>query len=222
MINTDEIYTSNNCGQFKVVNYIDCMNVEVEFISTGYKVTVEASHVRRGQIKDRLLPSVYGVGFLGDGKYKVSVNRILTKSYIAWRGMIGRCYYPKLQETNPTYIGCTVDESWHNFQNFAKWFDENYIDGYQLDKDIKIKGNKVYSPETCSFVSFIDNNLEAHAKHYKLYSPDGEIVDVHNLRGFCRDNNLDQRAMSDVTLGNRPHHKGWKIQSLCAQKNNHC
>ena len=47
---------------------------------------------------------------------------------------------------------CSVCEEWKHFSNFKKWFDENYIEGFDIDKDILIKGNKVYSPEACSFV----------------------------------------------------------------------
>ena len=54
---------------------------------------------------------------------------------------------------------CTVDERWHNFQNFAEWYYDNYIEGYHLDKDILFKGNKIYSPETCCFVPQEINKL---------------------------------------------------------------
>ena len=70
--------------------------------------------------------------------------------------MIKRCYNKKATEKEPTYIGCAVDERWHNFQNFAEWYDENYnpetMKEWHLDKDILIKRNKIYSHETCCFV----------------------------------------------------------------------
>jgi hypothetical protein len=76
---------------------------------------------------------------------------------------MNRCYNEKYQEKRPTYLGCTVDSYFHNFQNFAKWYDENYyeIEGQrmELDKDILIKGNKIYSPETCVFVPQFINSL---------------------------------------------------------------
>ena len=47
---------------------------------------------------------------------------------------------------NKTYIGCTVCEEWHNYQNFAQWHEEHYYEVPNeimcLDKDILIKGNK--------------------------------------------------------------------------------
>lgn len=80
-------------------------------------------------------------------------------SYKVWRSMIERCYSNKYQERQPTYVGCEVCNEWLYFSNFKKWFEENYVDGYALDKDILIKGNKVYSPQTCCFVPQEINKL---------------------------------------------------------------
>jgi hypothetical protein len=41
------------------------------------------------------------------------------------------------------------------FSNFKQWFDDKsngYVEGYDIDKDILVKGNKVYSPNTCCFL----------------------------------------------------------------------
>ena len=82
--------------------------------------------------------------------------------------MFDRCYYSGYQDNNPTYRGCTVAEEWHNFQNFAKWYEDNYIEGYQLDKDIKVEGNKVYGPDTCMFISK-QENVEETDKGLKVH-----------------------------------------------------
>ena len=70
--------------------------------------------------------------------------------------MLRRCYSEKHQNNNLTYIGCTVVEEWKCFQSFAEWYYESYnsdiMDRWEIDKDILIKGNKIYSPETCAFV----------------------------------------------------------------------
>ncbi len=161
--------------------------------------------------KDRLCPSVHGVGFIGIGKHSSRDNGKVSKSYATWKGMLARCYYPKYQEIYPTYKGCTVHISWHNFQVFAEWFDMNYIKGYHLDKDIKLEGNKVYNSEYCSFVSAKENVAKAHAKHYKITSPAGELFEVYNLNQFCLVNNLDQGHMSKVVSGKRKHHKKWRL-----------
>lgn len=38
------------------------------------------------------------------------------------------------------------------FSNFAEWFDKHHVEGWELDKDILVSGNRTYSPETCCFV----------------------------------------------------------------------
>ena len=77
--------------------------------------------------------------------------------------MIHRCYDPYYINEHLTYIDCYVCEEWHNFQVFAKWFYENYYEikneKMNLDKDILIKGNKLYSPETCLIVPERINTL---------------------------------------------------------------
>lgn len=74
--------------------------------------------------------------------------------YEAWLGMLVRCYSERFLKKNPSYIGCTVCEEWHNFQVFAEWYtrEDEYGRGYHLDKDILVKGNKLYSPKTCCLV----------------------------------------------------------------------
>lgn len=108
-------------------------------------------------IRKRFTPSVYGVGFLGYGKNKSSINKIAQKKYSVWKGLIRRCYSKEARDS--TYKDCSVCTEWHNFQNFAEWYDENYIDEWHIDKDILVKGNKIYSPETCCFVPTQINTL---------------------------------------------------------------
>lgn len=79
--------------------------------------------------------------------------------YKHWRSMLVRCYSERHHKQFPIYADCNVCTEWHHLSNFKKWFDENYIEGYALDKDILIKGNKVYSPDTCCFVPQEINNL---------------------------------------------------------------
>ena len=64
-----------------------------------------------------------------------------------------RCYSVKFQERDPTYKGCSVSEEWKRFSNFRAWMAEQDWEGKQLDKDLLIEGNKVYSEDTCVFVT---------------------------------------------------------------------
>lgn len=96
------------------------------------------------------------------------------KSYSTWKNILLRCYDRKQQNKIwGAYKGCKVCEEWLYFSNFKKWFDENYIEGYALDKDILIKGNKVYSPQTCCFVPPRINSLLVNRRKFRGNLPLG-------------------------------------------------
>ena len=114
---------------------------------------------------------VYGVG-INDADYVVKkmetieVNGVRKQRlvwecpyYRAWKDMLTRCYSSKFQEKKPTYIGCSVSEEWLRFSNFKRWMDKQDFEGKQLDKDLLFAGNKVYSGETCIFVTSTVNNF---------------------------------------------------------------
>lgn len=75
-----------------------------------------------------------------------------TKSYPVWHSIHRRCYSEVYQKNKPTYIGCSVCEDWQLLSTFDDWFNDNYVEGFQLDKDIVKPGNKVYCPEYCIFL----------------------------------------------------------------------
>ena len=99
---------------------------------------------------------VFGVG-INDSESTVSHitngKRYICKHYEIWKDMLRRCYSEKCQKRQPTYVGCSVDPEWHIFSNFRSWAETKNTKGMQLDKDIIFPGNKVYSPESCVFVT---------------------------------------------------------------------
>lgn len=79
--------------------------------------------------------------------------------YRSWSDMIKRCYYTKYHDKFPTYIGCTVSKEWLTFSNFKSWMKaQDFVDN-QLDKDLLFEGDKVYSADTCVFVSKVVNSF---------------------------------------------------------------
>ncbi|MGL4453317.1 MAG: hypothetical protein ACRCXT_14290 [Paraclostridium sp.] len=105
---------------------------------------------------------VFGVGTTDIPTSDLNGKRL--KSYSVWCDMLRRCYDSKCR--NYKWYGAKgiiVCDDWLLFSNFKKWYDENYIDGYVLDKDVKCRDldSKIYSPENCSFISDTDNKLEA-------------------------------------------------------------
>ena len=155
----------NNFGsEMVIVNYNGCMDIDVYFPEFDWIFKhAKYNNFKKGEIKCPYERRFYNVGYLGEGKYKVSENGKNTRVYDTWKAMLQRCYSEKEHERHPTYIGCAVYEGWHNFQNFAKWYKDNYYEvGNEkmcLDKDILFKGNKIYSPDTCIFVPETINKL---------------------------------------------------------------
>ena len=152
-----------NCGEIAIiVNYACYNDVTVQFKTTGELVKTRYQYFKNGSVKSRFSPSVFGVGYLGNEKTRDENGKSL-KSYETWKHMLSRCYSGEYQKKEPTYKDCYVCEEWHNYSNFKKWYDDNYyeIDGERmaLDKDILVKGNKTYSPNTCVFVPQNINTL---------------------------------------------------------------
>lgn len=134
---------------------------------------IRISKSKKGVVRGDLKHAIYGVGFC-DVKYSVNLdNGSIMPSYNTWHDMLKRCYSEKLHKKEPAYIGCSVCNEWKYFSNFKDWFDSNYVEGYALDKDILVKGNKVYSPETCCFVPKGLNSLLTNRKNHRGKYPLG-------------------------------------------------
>lgn len=134
----------------------------------------------------KMKPSVCGVGYLGIGEHKTSFRGEHTKVYRTWKDMLKRCYSEKYLQKYPSYKGCTVCNEWLNFQVFAEWFYDYYVDDYHLDKDILFKGNKIYSPETCCFVSARINLLLVNNKARRGKYPVGVRKNGSNFQAIYK------------------------------------
>lgn len=108
-------------------------------------------------MKKKLL---YGIA-LNDSETPISKSkRIKGKSvilwtcpaYECWKGMLKRCYSDSYKSKHPTYEGCSVCDEWLYFSNFKEWYENNSISNYHLDKDLLLRGNKTYSPDSCVFI----------------------------------------------------------------------
>jgi hypothetical protein len=150
MIKVGDRFETTKSGFCTVIEYISWNNIRVRF-EDGYEMSCRAGDLRRGNVKNPNHPIVCGVGFVGIGIYsKISHPRISN----CWGNMLKRCYNENVQLKHTTYIGCTVDIRWYNFQNYVHDYLLMYGSdlGWQLDKDILFKHNKVYSPEKCCLV----------------------------------------------------------------------
>lgn len=139
--------------------------------------------------KNKTTKTVYGVGVLGKGKYSAGKNK---SAYAMWFGILARCYSVRSLMINKSYIGCLVCDEWLNFQIFAEFYYENNpLKGWQIDKDILCKENKIYSPDTCLIVPPDINKLFVRRKLHRGILPIG----VH----YERNRNRYKASLHDGT-----------------------
>ena len=150
------IFRTNQTCVAKVIDVISCNKILIEFQDENkYKKYVTNSEIKSGSISNPYYKSVCGVGYIGE-EIKNTDNSKYDKCKNTWSSIIRRGYDEYTKNKRPMYRTCTVCEEWHNYQNFKKWYYNNYYEIEKevmcLDKDILLKGNKSYSPEMCIFV----------------------------------------------------------------------
>lgn len=142
----------------KIVNIRKKSDIDVQFLDEyGYiKQHTTYENFIKGEIKNPYDKSIFGVGYIGVGKYNTGTSRKHTSEHYIWRAMLERCYAEQFKEKYPAYYGIvTVCDEWHNYQNFAEWYNQNKYEcneRLQCDKDILFPGNKIYAPEKCLLV----------------------------------------------------------------------
>ncbi len=152
------VFKTKLYGDLIITKYINHKEVYVKFLDTGYETKAYFGNIKKGIVRDRTVPSILGVGIIGDEVTKVNGNRL--KEYNLWQALLGRCYCDKFHVKYPTYLGCTVSENFKYYPYFKSWcqqqigFDclDDKGNHFELDKDLLIKGNKVYSEDTCCFI----------------------------------------------------------------------
>lgn len=155
-IGIGDVFTSKDYGEVVVLQYDNCKKIKVKFLATGFETNVESTRLRRGLIVDYIARDTkcYGKGIYDFWKFDKDIIRTkgFQKIYNVWRHMLRRCYCEDSLKKRSTYRGCTVAEEWFVFSNFYSWVVVRNWEGNHLDKDILVKGNKVYSKDTCVFV----------------------------------------------------------------------
>ena len=125
---------------------------------------------RKSNVKGKKL--VYGVG-INDADYATQIKKTIGYEngkqkqkliwschfYEKWKSMLERCYSERFKIKFPTYKDCTVCEEWLTFSNFKSWMEEQDWQGKELDKDLLVVGNKIYSPQTCCFLTKMINTF---------------------------------------------------------------
>ena len=196
-----EIKYNNQGCLMKIVEYINSQNIVVEF-QDEYKAKICSSYYwfQTGNIKNPYFPSVYGVGILGE-KYPSKEGNKNTKEYVTWQSMLQRCFNGRKKEKYPNYKEATCCNEWLLYENFYEWLhsQENFQkwlngDKWAIDKDILVKGNKIYSPETCCLVPQNVNVLFAKADKIRGEYPIGVYYN-HKNRTFISQCKLNEKTI---------------------------
>lgn len=143
----------------KIIEYKDANNIVVEFLDDFHsKVKTTWRYFQNGLVNNPFDKTVQNFGFIGNQEIRDS-DGTLSSEYRTWFNMIHRCMMKNTRSKDLSYDGCSICEEWQSFEEFRKWIraEPNFekwkeLDDKALDKDILIKGNKIYSPDTCVLV----------------------------------------------------------------------
>lgn len=171
----------------KIIEYNTNKKIIVEFQDKYHaRVNTRYAFFIDGSVRNPYDKSVYGFGIVGN-KYSSH-----TKEYQAWHNILTRCFDNIYKEKYPTYQNAVCCEEWalyenfyewlHEQENFDKWLNNN---GWNIDKDIIIKGNKVYSPETCCLVPNNINKLLTKNDAKRGHLPIGVTIDDGQYCASC-------------------------------------
>lgn len=169
---------------------------------------------------------IYGVG-INDADYTVQIRETISGTgnkrkrkliwicpfYSKWVAMLERGYSRRLKNKHKTYKDCSVCEEWWRFSNFKAWMERQNWEDCELDKDLLVPGNKLYSPETCLFVSHRINSILVDSRTASVGFPLGvsqkgikytaRVVDQHGKRLWLGTFNSLEAA-----------HKAWQIKKI--------
>lgn len=171
----EERYNNQGC-LMKIVEYNSNKSIIVEFQDEyKFKTNTSYKNFKEGIVRNKYFKCIFNIGCIGDSISKI--NGIHKNSYRMWYNMMFRCYNKKAQEKNKNYKPCYVCDEWLCYENFEKWYNENYyeVDNevMSLDKDILIHNNIIYSPNTCLIIPQKINSIFIKAKSTRGEYPIG-------------------------------------------------
>ncbi|QNM43718.1 hypothetical protein [Shouchella clausii] len=187
----------------------------------GLENVVYYHNVIGGRVKYPYDPCVASVGCIGKATEKGN-----EKLYHIWRSMLRRCYDKRRKDYNRYgAAGVTVSERWKCFEFFLDdvdkvmgWDESMFQRGLlHLDKDILSGENKMYSLQTCKWVTPQENYNECYSRRktrdFIAISPEGVMTEENNIKEFAEVHGLHASAISNCISGNQKTSKGWRFMS---------
>lgn len=133
-----------------------------------------------------------------------------TKEYKLWLNMLRRCYCEKTLEKYPTYKKALVSEEWLLLSNFLEWLNTQDYIGKQLDKDLLIPGNILYSKETCVFITRELNVFLTASEGIRGPFPIGVSKHGTKYQAKCSDPFLKKQVHLGYYTSQEEAHLAWK------------
>jgi hypothetical protein len=147
------VFETTYCGKIEILSYNSARDITVKFLDSGtISHGIVAQRIRIGYVSDPFYPFTAGVGYMGVGPYGSKTHK---DAYQRWSGIFYRIFLSKDTNNLSSYHDCRVDDRWCNFQSFAEWYYSQYThpdEIYDIDKDLKVRGNRVYGPDTCLLI----------------------------------------------------------------------
>lgn len=180
----DFVNTTGTAGKIISKNAKYCI---VQFCESGYTTQANIFNVRLGKVADPYAKTFLGIGYLGEYEHPPYWKQAKQ----LWSNMMKRCYNPK--DYNGYFGYSFVDTRWQCFANFLEdipslpnfegWLNSKETGlKYNLDKDLKVEGNKTYSKELCMFVTEYENKHAGGLKRKSDYKTSGIINDGNHPR----------------------------------------
>ena len=199
---TGQIFSTYKNGDIEVVKFLGYrferqQEYEVRFLNTGTVVPALISAIKKGQVKDPMVPTIAGVGYIGLGR-NIAVGEIERRLYRIWANILHRCYDVKdIGYKAYGARGVTVSDEWHCYINFRQ--DIEQLPGWELDKftnkeiqvdkDSRTPGSLLYSKDTCCWLTRVEQAkfMRREVSKFVVVWPDGsELYWDKGTRAFCQ------------------------------------
>jgi len=225
-------FKTRYCGEVTVLSRNNDIRHpwRIKFLNTGFEKNVSRWQIVSGQLEDPYVPAVLGIGITGDVDYKK-----YGKLAAIWRDIIYRCNDPNSTSYKRYGAkGVSICKEWLYLPKFIE--DVTGLSGFDwylfnegllhLDKDTKqrFQTNKIYSKETCTWLSNHDNVRiqDGQMKPFRATDKNGNSQIFYNISEFARTHaqfGFTRRNVSAVL--NRPHVStcfGWRFEFIDPNK----
>lgn len=175
-----KVYPTKTSGELTIVEYISSVKVLIRFLNTGNERFARIGDINKQEVRDKEAFPVYSFGIM-DIPNELRRGQPEPKEYKIWNGIRQRCYNENIRHHCPTYKDVFMSDNFAVYSYFKDWCSKQIgfgNEGWHLDKDILVKGNKVYSEDTCCFVPAEINTLILRADRIRGKYPIGVYHDT--------------------------------------------